>query len=72
MSVREDAILNDTAKTIVFSTLRIARGMDNEADRHFLQINQTKQMASQIKHSLLKILLNGSLTAILWLVVMFV
>lgn len=33
--------------------------MDNEADRYFLQINQTKQMASQIKHSLLKIILNG-------------
>ena len=53
MFVREDAMLSDSVKTIVFSALRIARGMDNEADRYFLQINQTKQMASQIKHSLL-------------------
>ena len=47
MSVREDAMLSDSVKTIVFSALRIARGMDNEADRYFLQINQTKQMASR-------------------------
>ena len=45
-------MLREPVKTIVFSTLRIARGLDNEADRHFLQINQTKQMASILKHSL--------------------
>ena len=66
MSVREDAILNDTAKTIVFSTLRIARGMGNE-DRYFLQINQTKQMASQIKHSLLKIILDRYFVAAIFI-----
>lgn len=48
MSVREDAMLREPVKTIVFSTLGIARGLDNEADRHFLQINQTKQMASKL------------------------
>ena len=67
MSVREDAMLSDSVKTIVSSALRIARGMDNVADHYFLQINQTKQMASQIKHSLLKIILDRYFVAAIFI-----
>ena len=41
--------------------------MDNVADHYFLQINQTKQMASQIKHSLLKIILDRYFVAAIFI-----